>query len=186
MRSFLAQATRASLGGRRRFSGGHTMRPRLDSIGVCGQGGGVETFSDAITSASDRVASLAFAAVVVEKTVQINQASSVARLQLRVASQLVRDAPQPVINVANIRCQVSPHPCLNHPSRKPAIRAPTEALHLVKRCDGNHMISACRQWVRNPLPAKSTVVRIRGFRQIQLCPFAARFTRSPWRGPARP
>jgi hypothetical protein len=33
----------------------------------CGQGGGVETFSDAITSAGDMAASLAFAAVVVER-----------------------------------------------------------------------------------------------------------------------
>jgi DDE_Tnp_1-associated len=33
----------------------------------CGQGGGVETFSDAITSAGDMAATLAFAAVVVER-----------------------------------------------------------------------------------------------------------------------
>jgi hypothetical protein len=33
----------------------------------CGQRGGIETFSDAITSAGDRAASLAFATVVVER-----------------------------------------------------------------------------------------------------------------------
>ena len=43
------------------------MRLRLDSIGKLRASGGVETFSDAITSAGDRAASLAFAAVVVER-----------------------------------------------------------------------------------------------------------------------
>lgn len=64
------------------------------------------------------------------------------RLQPRVGSQLVRDAPQPAIEVANIRCHLVPHARRsnyarqNHPSRilwphKTAIHAPIEALRLV-------------------------------------------------------
>jgi hypothetical protein len=67
MRSFLAQATRASLWFASDFQAAIQCGQGWIPLESCGHGGGVETFSDAITSAGDMAASLAFAAVVVER-----------------------------------------------------------------------------------------------------------------------
>jgi hypothetical protein len=57
MRSFLAQATRASWGGSQRFSGVHTIRPRLDSITRRRIRRRHRGFPDAVTPTGNRAAS---------------------------------------------------------------------------------------------------------------------------------
>ena len=67
MRSFLAQATRASLGFASDFQARIQCGQGWIPLESCGRDGGVEIFSDAITSAGDMAASLAFAAGAVER-----------------------------------------------------------------------------------------------------------------------